>query len=152
MHLRINALLHKFGRIFAVEPVQLSVDKGFQVFNGVFDLRREQIVRHGPQRLAPVSDTVRVFNDNLMRLFLAEIGEFLQHLICRAQIERQLPVGIGNPLGGKQDVAEDFVLRVKEVHIACRHDRLSEFLAEPDDRPVEAAQFFLVLGNAPCRA
>ena len=44
-------------------------------------------------------------------------------------------------------MAEDFVLRVKEVHIACRHDRLSEFLAEPDNRPVEAAQFFLVLGK-----
>ena len=86
MHFRINALLHKFGRIFAVKPVKLSVDKGFQVFNGVFDLWREQIVRHGPQRLAPVNDTVRVFNDNLMRLFRAEIGEFLHHLICRAQI------------------------------------------------------------------
>lgn len=86
MHFRVDALLHKLRRGFAVEPVELAVDEGFQIFDGIFDLRREQIVRHGPQRLAPVNDAVRVFNDDFMRLFRAEIGEFLHHLIRRAQI------------------------------------------------------------------
>ena len=86
VHFRVDALLHKLRRGFAVEPVELAVDEGFQVLDGIFDLRREQIVRHGPQRLAPVNDTVRVLDDDLMRLFRAEIGEFLHHLICRAQI------------------------------------------------------------------
>ena len=86
MHFRVDALLHKLRRGFAVEPMELAVDEGFQVLDGIFDLRREQIVRHGPQRLAPVNDAVRVLDDDLMRLFWAEIGEFLHHLICRAQI------------------------------------------------------------------
>ena len=50
MHFRVDALLHKLRRGFTVEPVELAVDEGFQVLDGIFDLRREQIVRHGPQR------------------------------------------------------------------------------------------------------
>ena len=148
VHFRVDALLHKLRRGFAVEPVELAVDEGFQVLDGIFNLRREQIVRHGPQRLAPVNDAVRVLDDDLMRLFRAEIGEFLHHLICRAQIQRQRPVGVGHLLGGKQDVAENLILRVEEVHVAGGDDGLSQLLAELDDGAVEAAQFFLVLGKA----
>ena len=66
--------------------MELAVDEILQVLDGIFDLRREQIVRHGPQRLAPVDDAVRVLDNDLMRLFRAEIGKFLHHLIRRAQI------------------------------------------------------------------
>ena len=82
-----------------------------------------------------------------MRLFRAEIGEFLHHLICRAQIQRQRPVGVGHLLGGKQDVAENLILRVEKVHVAGRDDGLSQLLAELDDGAVEAAQLLLVLGK-----
>ena len=104
-------------------------------------------MRHGPQRLTPVDDAVRVVDDDLARLFFAEIREFRHHFVRRPQIQRQRPVGVGHLLGGKQDVAEDLVLRVEEVHVAGGDDGLAELLAEPDDGAVEAAQLLLILGK-----
>ena len=125
VHLGVDALLHELGRVFAVEPVELAVDEGFEVLDRILDLRREQIVRHGPQRLTPVDDAVRVVDDDLARLFFAEIREFRHHFVRRPQIQRQRPVGVGHLLGGKQDVAEDLVLRVEEVHVAGGDDGLA---------------------------
>ena len=89
MHLGIHALLNQLRWILTVEPVKLAVDKVLEVLDRVFDLRREQVVRHRPHGVAPVHDQVRVFDHDLVRLFLPQIAEFVQHLIRRAEIERQ---------------------------------------------------------------
>ena len=33
VHLRVDALLHQLRRVFPVEPVELAIDKGFEVLN-----------------------------------------------------------------------------------------------------------------------
>ena len=71
VHLRIHALLNELGRIFAVEPVELAVDEGLEVLDGVFDFRRKEVVRNRADSFAPVGDHVRVFDHDLVGLFRA---------------------------------------------------------------------------------
>ena len=71
VHLRIHTLLNELGRIFAVEPVELAVDEGLEVLDGVFNLRRKEVVRNRANSLAPVGDHVCVLDDDLVGLFRA---------------------------------------------------------------------------------
>ena len=127
--------------------MHFSVYEGFEILDRVFDLRREQIVRHRPHLIAPVNDHVRVFDNDLIGLLLTEIGKLCQHLIGRLEIQRQRAVGVGHLLGRKQDVAVDLVLGVEEVYIARGDDGLSELLAQLHDGAVEAAQLILTFGK-----
>ena len=112
VHLGVHALPDQLRRILAVKPVQLAVDKVLEVLDRVFDLRREQVVRHRPHGVAPVHDQVRVFDHDLVRLFLPQIAEFVQHLIRRAEVQRQRPVSVRHLLGRHEDMAVDLVLGV----------------------------------------
>ena len=148
MHLGLDALAHDLRRIVAVEAAEFAVDEVVEVFDGIFDLRCEQVVRHGPQCLAAVGNEVRIFHDDLIGLLLAEIGEFLQHFVGRLKIDGQRFVRVLHLLGGEQDVAVDFVLWVEEVDVAGGADGLAQLFAELDDRAVEAAQLLLAFGHA----
>ena len=44
VQLRLHALYHQLRGIVPVKPVELGVDQIFQVFHGVFDFGREQVV------------------------------------------------------------------------------------------------------------
>ena len=103
---------------------------------GAVDERREHALGNRADLLDHVGDLVRVRHDDLVRLFLSEIFELPQHFVRRAHVQRRLLVGVGEALAGHQDRAAGGVLRVLEVHVARRDDRLVQPLAEPHDRAV----------------
>ena len=138
--LGLNTFRNDLGRIIAVQAVQLAVDQRFQVLDGVLDLRRKQVMRYGADGFAHVGDVVRVLHNDLIGLFRA-----LEHLVRRAEIERIFAVAVLKALRGQQDAAIDLVLRVQEVDVSRRADRLSQLLAQPDNGAVELAQLLVAL-------
>ena len=146
--LGLNTFRNDLGRIIAVQAVQLAVDQRFQVLDGVLDLRRKQVMRYGADGFAHVGDVVRVLHNDLIGLFRAQVGEFLEHLVRRAEIERIFAVAILKALRGQQDAAIDLVLRVQEVDVSRRADGLSQFLTQPDNGAVELAQLLVALRDA----
>ena len=143
--LGLNTFRNDLGRIIAVQTVQLAVDQRFQVLDGVLDLRRKQVMRYGADGFAHVGDVVRVLHNDLIGLFRAQVGEFLEHLVRRAEIERIFAVAVLKALRGQQDAAIDLVLRVQEVDVSRRADGLSQLLAQPDNGAVELAQLLVAL-------
>ena len=93
-------------------------------------------------------DLRRVVDDDLLRLRLAQIAEFLEHLLRRLEIQRRLIVRILKAVRRLNDRAEFSVLWVEEVHVARRADRNAQLLAQPDDFSVKVAKLFLVLRHA----
>ena len=93
-------------------------------------------------------DLRRVVDDDLFRLRLAQIAEFLEHLLRRLEIQRRLIVPHPKAVRRLNDRAEFSVLRVEEVHVARRADRNAQLLAQPDDFSVKVAKLFLVLRHA----
>ena len=145
VHLRIHALLNELRRILAVEPVELAVDEGLEVLDGVFNLRRKEVVRNRANSLAPVGDHVCVLDDDLVGLFCAQVREFFQHLVGRFEVDGKRLVRVGHLLGSKKNVPVNFVLGVEKVHVAgCDHG-LSELVAQLYNRAVEAPELFFVL-------
>ena len=140
MHLGIDALLHQLRRIFTVEAVHFAVNQRLQILHRVFNLRREQVVRHGPHLIAPIDDHVGILDDDLICLFLAEIGELREHFVGGLEIERKRTVCVRHLLGRQKNVAVNFILRIQEMHVAGGDDGLSKLLAQLDDGAVEAAQ------------
>lgn len=122
--LGLNTFRNDLGRIIAVQAVQLAVDQRFQVLDGVLDLRRKQVMRYGADGFAHVGDVVRVLHNDLIGLFRAQVGEFLEHLVRRTEIERIFAVAILKALRGQQDPAIDLILRVQEVDVSRRADGL----------------------------
>ena len=148
VHLRIHTLLNELGRIFAVEPVELAVDEGLEVFHRVFDFRRKEVVGNRANGLAPIGDHACVLDDDLVGLFCAQVREFFQHLVGRFEVDGKRLVRVGHLLGSKQDVPVNFVLGVEEVHVAgCDHG-LSELVAQLYNRAVEASKLLLIFGHA----
>ena len=96
----------------------------------------------------PRGDLRRVVDDDFLCLRLAQIAEFLEHLLRRLEIQRRLIVRILKAVRRLNDRAEFSVLRVKEVHVARRADRNAQLLAQPDDFSVKVAKLFLVLRHA----
>ena len=100
------------------------------------DERGKNALGNRADLLDHIGDFIRVRHDDLVRLFLAEIVEFLQHLVRRAHVERSLLVRVGEALPGHEDRAAGGVLRVLEVHVARRDDRFFQPLAELHNRAV----------------
>ena len=100
------------------------------------DERGKNALGNRADLLDHIGDLIRVRHDDLVRLFLAEIVEFLEHLVRRAHVERSLLVRVGEALPGHEDRAAGGVLRVLEVHVARRDDRLFQPLAELHNRAV----------------
>ena len=93
-------------------------------------------------------DLRRVVDDDLFGFRLAQIAEFLQHLLRRLEIQRRLIVRILEAVCRLNDGAEFSVLRIEEMDVARRADRNTQFFAQPDNLPVKIAQLFFVLRHA----
>ena len=143
VQLSLDAVGDELRRVFAVDGRHLAVDQVFELLGGVFDLRRVEILRQELEHLDAVGNGVRVRDNDLLRLFRAEVGKFVEHLLRRAVIERHGLVRVGEFLGRQQDAAEDLLLGIEKVHVARRHNGLAELLAELHDAAVEVAQGFL---------
>ena len=67
-------------------PTSTTVSMVFELLGGVFDLRRVEILRQELEHLDAVGDGVCVRDDDLVRLFGAEIRKLVEHLLRRAGI------------------------------------------------------------------
>lgn len=115
-------------------------------------LERVAAVRRLHEQVGDVLDAggdfVRRLHNHVVRFLLAQIGEFLQHLVGGAEVERRLMVAVLKALGVHQYGAVNGVLRLFEVHVSGRHNRLAQLFAQPDDIAVDVLQRFLVLHDA----
>ena len=136
----IDALLHHRGRDLAVNAVHLAVNQVFQLFGRVFDFRREQPLRQELDLLDLIGDGPGVGDDHLAGGLLAQVLKLRQHLFRVAEVDRALPVGVGEFFGGKKDTAVLLVLGVEEMHVGSRDHRLAQFPAEAQNRAVIVLQ------------
>ena len=100
------------------------------------------------ERLEPVAgirDRVRVRDDDLKRLFLAQVGELLEHFLRRFEIQRRLLFRILEIPCAHEDSAVDRILRVQEMHVPRGDDGNAQLIAERHDLPVQVAQPFFIL-------
>ena len=86
-----------------------------------------------------IRHTVRIFNNDLVRLLLTEVGELGQHLLRRMQVERRLPF-IFVTVTGLYDASIDRILRIQEMNVARGDAHLMEFVGELHDLPVDLPQ------------
>ena len=84
-----------------------------------------------------------IVNDDLFCFFRAEIGEFLQHLVRRLEVQRRLQVRVGKFHAGLDNRPADSVFRIHKMHVARGHYRDIQFFAKFDNFPVQVPQFFL---------
>ena len=148
VQLGLDALGDYLGRVLAVYLVHLAVDQVFQLAVGVLYLGREQAVGQELYLFAHIRYLVRVADDRLVALALAEVGELLEHLVGRAEIERVRPVGVGELLGREQYAAVDLVARVEKVHVAGGDDGLLQLVRQARHAPVQIAQTLVVAHRA----
>ena len=97
-----------------------------------------------PKLLHLIGDLPRIVNDHLVRLFLAQITEFLQHLVGSLKVQRRLIVAVLEAETRLNDRAIDGVVRVEEMHVARGYHRNAQLLAQPDNGAVQVAQALVV--------
>ena len=148
VELGVHALLHDGGRGLAVDAVHLVIDKLLELLGRVLDLRGKEVLGQQLDRLDHVGDGAGIRDDDLARGLLAEVGEFRQHLVGRAEIDRAVAVGVRELLGRLEDFSILLVLGVEEVDVARRDDHFAELLAQVQDRAVIVLQHGLVLDHA----
>ena len=147
--LDVQSVDDELRQLIAVERVRLVPDHAVEIFLGVFKARREELaLGQKLDVLHLLGDGARVGHDDLVGFFLAEIVEFPEHFVGRAEVERHRLVRVGKFLRRKQDVAVDLVLGVEEMDVARRADGLAELLAELDDRAVEVLQILVIAHRA----
>ena len=147
--LLVHALLHDLRQRIAVDrdglvhgdAAQLVLGLGPEGLEGLLALGMGQEHLHVAHE---IGDPVGVGNDDLLRLFPTEIGEFLQHLVGGLEVQRRLEVGVLEAFGGQQDGAVDRVGGLLEVDVAGGAHRDAQFVAQPDDLPVQLAQAVVV--------
>ena len=144
VQLRLHALGDYLGRVLAVELVHAAVDQVLELAVGVLYLGREEPVGQELYLLAHVGNSVRVRDDRLIAVTLAQVGELLEHLVRGAEIERVGPVGVAEFLGREQDAAVNLVARVEEVHVSRGHHGLLQLMSQARNAPVEVTQALVV--------
>ncbi len=70
-----------------------------------------------PYHLDHIGNSVRVCNNDFLRLFFTEISKFLKHFICSSEIKRRLISKVLIALSCLQYLTEYSVLRVFEMHV-----------------------------------
>ena len=140
VQLRLHPFYKNLRGMVAVEAVELGVDQVFQVLHGVLDLRRKEVVGHRPQTFTHIRNAVRVLHHNLVGFLFAQVRKLRQHLVCGPEIQGHILVRVVKALGRQEDVPEDFVLRIQEMHVSCGNHRFSQFLTQPDNGSVVVSQ------------
>ena len=147
LELLLEAVLDDLRQVLAVERAGLLVGHLADLLVGARDLRRVEVVRDRLEALDLVGDLARVRHNGLVGRLLAEVLELLEHLVCRAQVERRLHLGVVEALALHEDGAVDAVLRVEEVDVAGRDERLAELLGDLGDLEVDLDEVFIRLDS-----
>ena len=95
-----------------------------------------------PYHLDHIGNSVRVCNNDFLRLFFTEISEFLKHFIGSPEIKRRLISKVLIALSCLQYLTEYSVLRVFEMHVTGSDYRLSEPVTKLHYSTVEISQIF----------
>ena len=145
-------------RKFFDEPVLDDLRQGIAVnLMGLFiahvlqGLRRagnlrevQRFLRHGAHVFNHFIDLVGIGNDDFASPFFAEVSEFFQHFVSRAQVQVGLELGVLKALAGHEDFPVYLVFRVEEVGVARRDGHLAQLVADAQDRAVDVPQAFVV--------
>ena len=118
----VDALLYDVRQIVPVQAVGGAVGEIFDIVlrfgpeggEGGFALR---VLGEQAHFADAGGDELGVFDDHLVGLFLAQIGEFLQHFVGGLEVQGRLIVGVGKALARLDDGAENRVLRVEKMHV-----------------------------------
>ena len=145
---------HDLRRIVAEPLANLLFAQVADVVRRVRPVRLERLL---PLRMLRVQadlanargDLRRVVDDDFFSLRFAQITEFVEHFLCRFEIQRRLVVRVLESVRCLNDRAEFPVLRIEKMHVARRADRNAQLFAEPDDLAVEIAQLLLRLPPCP---
>ena len=145
LELLLEAVLDNLRQVLAVESAGLLVGHLADLLISARDLRRVKVVRNRLEALDLVGDLARVRHNGLVGRLLAEVLELLEHLVCRAQVERRLQLGVVEALALHEDGAVDAVLGVEEVDVAGRDERLAELLGDLGDLEVDRNEVLIRL-------
>ena len=151
MKLGFHTLGKQLRRVVPIQSVEFTVHQRFQILHGVLNLRSKQVVGNRPQGLAHIRDFVGIGHHHFPGLFLPQIREFPKHFIRGAEIQRVILVRIVKALGGKQNVPENLILRIQEMHISGGHHRFPQILAQPNHRAVKAAKLLFIRRDPLCQ-
>ena len=141
VQLFLQAVLHNLRKVVAVDLMRPVVADLRQHFVRMRDDGRTLVRPDWRELLHHVRDPVGICDDNLVRLLLAQILELLQHLLCRAQIQRRLIVRLRIlKIHILQNPPVDLILRVQEMDVAGRTHGLAVLLSERDNPTVVVFQ------------
>ncbi len=116
---------------------------GLELFLRPLDGGWERAVRHWPDALHQVRNTIRILNDNLFCPLLTQIGELVEHFLRRVQVERRLVVRVGEALARHDDGAVLGTLGVNEVDVTGGDRHFSGGVGQREDAAVDVLQFLL---------
>ena len=144
--LALQPLGHKFRHLplITVKLHSFGARDALQILVGAWDGRRKRPVRDRLDIFHHIRNQVRILYDNFMRLLRAKVFKFLEHLVCRAEIQRRLLVGVGKAHARHQDRPEFRVARVHEMDVAGCDNRDVQPLSKPHDRFVKLPDCLLV--------
>ena len=146
--LHVDPVHHDLGGLVPVKLMCFPPYQPLQLPVGVLQFRGEQTLGQRLDGVAPVGNQVGVLHHHLVGLLLAQIGEFLEHLLGGFEVDGQGLVRVLKALGGQQDVAVDLILRVQEVDVSGGAHRLAQLLPQPHHRAVEIPQLLLGADHA----
>jgi hypothetical protein len=127
-------------RIFPVELRHAAGDQRLQLLRGIFQLGGKEALRQEFYVFAERRELVRHLHHRAAAGLRPQIGKLLQHLVCGLEIERQLPVRVGELFRGQQDVPVDLVLGLEKMRVAGGRHRLAEGPAQRQDAAVIVPQ------------
>ena len=114
----------------------------------VFNDGRTFIRAHRRDFLTHIGDLPCVPDHYLFRLVGAEILEFLQHFLRRAQVKGRLFITVLKSLSRHNNPAVHLILRVQKMNVAGSTDRFSELVSQFHDLLVNVDQILLRIHSA----
>ena len=121
-----------------------------QILLGSVDVRRVLALRHRLHRLDHIRDLVGVGDDHFEGFLLAQVREFVQHLLRGTEVETLAALSVLEVLACHNDAAVEGFLLVEVMGVAGGHDRLAQFLTEGHDSAVVILQHLFIGGHAAC--
>ena len=94
IQLLVEPLLHKSRQRIPVLRMRHAVAELRQFFIRMLNDGRALVGPHRGDALHHACEFLRIFDDDFLALFRAEIGKLAQHFLRRSKIERRLPIGI----------------------------------------------------------
>ena len=137
VELPFQPFLHNGGKGIPVHTVCLVIADLPQGLIAVRDDRGALVRPDRGQDFDHIRDPAGIVDDHIPGLAGAQIGEFLQHLIRRMEIQGGRILFLVHAHAVLNDSPVNLVLRIHEVNVSCRHHRLVEFLAQTDDLAVQ---------------